>query len=268
MNKPKLSVTIITLNEEKDLMRCLESVRQLADEIVVVDSESTDRTVEIAKKFGAKVFYRKFDNYSNQKNYAAKKAIGDWILSLDADEVIPPELAREINSKISSRGGSSSGGQIPNFKFIAYSIPRKNIILGKLIKYTRWQPEFDRHIWLWRKGKGKWVGDVHEEVVVEGKVGRLENAKVHYQHGTVAEFMEMMNRYSELDAAQRVKNGVKFSYFRLFFDPIYNFSVRFFYRLGFLDGWRGFVLSCLMAIYHLELWVKVWEQERRELVSW
>lgn len=252
MNQPKLSVVIITLNEEKDLPRCLDSLKEIVDEVIVVDSGSTDKTIGIAKKYGAKVFERKFDNYSSQKNYAAKKATGDWILAMDADEIITPELAKEINSKQITLNSQPS----------AYSMPRKNIIFGKFIKYTRWQPEFDRHVWLWKKGKGKWVGDVHEELEVQGKVGKLKAAKIHYQSEKVSEFMEMMNKYSELDAAQRIKKGVKFSYLKFFFDPIYNFLVRYFYRLGFLDGWRGFVLSYLMAIYHLKLWIKVWDKEK------
>lgn len=245
-----ISVTIITLNEEKDLPKCLNSVRKFADEIVVVDSRSTDKTVEIAHKYGAKVYTRSFDNFANQKNYAVSKATGDWILSLDADEKITPELAREIKSKT----------QNPKPKIIAYSIPRKNIIFGKFIKYSRWQPELDRQVWLWRKNKGRWEGLVHESVVVEGEVAMFKNAKVHYQYETIREFMTMMNKYSELDAAKRVKDGQMFSYIRLFIDPIYNFLVRYFYRLGFLDGWRGFILSYLMAIYHFELWVKIWER--------
>lgn len=250
MRNKKLTVTIITLNEEKDLPRALRSVKSLADEVIVVDSGSTDKTVEIAKKFGAKVYFRKFDNYSNQKNYAAQKATGDWILSLDADEEITPKLAKEIRKVIGEN------------RFVAYSMPRKNIILGKFIRYTRWQPELDRHIWLWRRDRGRWVGEVHEEVVVDGEVGRLRNAKIHYQYETIAQFLEMMNRYSQFEAEERVKKGIKFSYFRLFFDPVYNFLVRFFYRLGFLDGWRGFVLSYLMAIYHLEVWIKIWEKQK------
>jgi len=249
-----LTVTIITLNEEKDLPRCLGSIKEIADEIIVVDCDSTDGTVDIARRFGAKVYFRKFDNYTNQKNFAASKAKGDWILSIDADETVSPELANEIQSRVTDHGSLIT----------AYSIPRKNIIFGKFIKYTRWQPELDRHIWLWRKGKGKWVGDVHEEVVVEGEVGRLEGAKIHHQYETVSEFLDMMNRYSGLDAEQSVKNGEKFSYLQLFFQPIYNFLVRYFYRLGFLDGWRGFVLSYLMTVYHFELWIKVWEKGRRD----
>lgn len=246
---PKLSVTIITLNEEKDLPRALESVRKIADEIVVVDSGSTDKTVEIAKKFGAKVYERKFDNFASQKNFAAGKTNGDWILSLDADEEIEPALADEIKVAIEKKD------------FDAYSIPRKNIILGKFIKYTRWQPELDRHVWLCKKGRAKWVGDVHEELKVDRSVGRLKNFKIHHQYETVTEFIDMTNRYSELEAIERTVKGVRFSFFRLFFDPFYNFFARYIYRLGFLDGWRGFVLSYLMAIYHLEVWIKIWERQ-------
>lgn len=244
-----LSVIVITLNEEKNIKRCLDSIKNLVDEIVVVDSGSTDKTVEIAKKFGAKVYERKFDNYANQKNFATEKSTGEWILSLDADEEISPELRREIMAQLTKN------------EYVAFSIPRKNIILGKYIRYSRWQPELDRHIWLWKKGVGKWFGEVHEELRVNGKVGELRGAKIHHQHETIKEFLEMMNNYSQIEAQERMKEGTRFSYFGLFFDPVYNFLVRYFYRLGFLDGWRGFVLSYLMAIYHLELWLKIWEKQ-------
>jgi glycosyltransferase involved in cell wall biosynthesis len=245
-----LSVTLITLNEENDLARCLESVKEIADEVIVVDSGSTDKTVEIARKFGAKVFERKFDNYANQKNFAVEKSSGEWIFSIDADEEASPELCGELKEVI--KEGNFSG----------FSVPRKNIILGKFIKYTRWDPDLDRHIWLWRKDKGRWVGDVHEEVEVEGAVGRLKNAKVHHQYETISEFFGMMNRYSELEAKQKLKEGMNFSLFRFFWDPLYMFLVRFFYRKGFLDGWRGFVLSYLMAIYDLNVWIKIWQKHK------
>lgn len=248
----KLSVVVITLNEAKTLSKALNSVKNLADEIVVVDSGSTDATVKIAIEFGAKVFFRSFDNYANQKNFAAGKAKGNWILSLDADEEISPGLAKEIDFELRTKR--------PELR--AYSIPRRNIIFGEYIKYTRWQPELDRHVWLWSKGKGKWVGDVHEEVVVDGKIGKLKNPKIHRQYQTVSEFVEMMNRYSDLEADQKVRTGTNFSLGRFFFEPIYNFKVRLFYRLGFLDGWRGFVLSYLMAIYSLNVWIKIWERQK------
>ncbi len=242
----KLSVTVITLNEEEHLSKCLESVKDLADEIIVVDSGSTDRTVHIAKEFGAAIFERKFDNYANQKNFAAEKASGEWILSIDADEELSPELQNETRAVLNNHLSTA----------VAFSIPRKNIIFGKFIKYTRWQPELDRHVWLWKKGAGEWRGEVHEELEIKGKVGKLKNPKIHNQYETVSEFLEMMNKYSNLETKR------KFSYLRFFWDPIYNFLVRYFYRLGFLDGWRGFVLSYLMAIYQLEVWIKVWEKQK------
>lgn len=248
----KLSVVIITLNEEDCIGRALKSIENIADEIIIVDSGSTDKTIEIAKRFGAKIYFRKFDNYGAQKNYAAEKAKGEWILSLDADEEISIELANEIQQYITKSQQT----------FVAFSIPRKNIILGKFIKYTRWQPELDRHVWLWRKDSGKWSGDVHEEVeIFNGSIGKLINPKIHYQYDTVREFLSMMNNYSEIESNEKNKR-ISFSILRLIIDPVYNFLIRYFYRFGLLDGWRGFVLSYLMALYHFEVWIKVWERRR------
>lgn len=242
-----LSVCIITLNEETRLEKCLRSVVSIADEIIVVDSGSSDNTVAIAKKFGAKVFFRKFDNYADQKNFALEKSAGEWVFSIDGDEEIEDRLAEEIKNAVKDS------------KFDAYSIPRKNIIFGKFIRYTRWQPELDRHIWLFKKDKSRWVGDVHEEIVTNGKVGKLRYAKIHHQYETISEFMAMMNAYSTLDAREKINKGVRFSIGKMIFLPIYNFLIRYFYRLGFLDGLYGFTLSLLMAIYHIEVWIKIWE---------
>jgi len=242
----KLSATIITLNEEDNLSRALASIKQLADEIILVDSGSTDKTLQIAKKYKAKIYKRKFDNYANQKNFAESKATGDWILSLDADEEITKELSKEIDSRL--RGNDK--------EVVAFSIPRRNIILGKEIKHTRWQKELDRQVWLWKKGKAKWIGDVHEELEINGDVGKLKHAKMHYQYKTITEFLIMMNKYSSLDAKNK-----KFNVLSLLLQPTYNFLVRYVYRLGFLDGWRGFMLSFLMAVYHFELHVKIWVKQ-------
>lgn len=243
----KLTVTLITLNEEENIKKCLDSVKPIADEIVVVDSGSADDTVKIAKQYTSKVYTRKFDNYASQKNYAAEKANGDWIFSIDADEVVSPELQHQIVDAIVSD------------KYSGYLIPRNNIILGKHIKHTRWSP--DVHVWLWKKEQGKWVGEVHEELIVQGKIGKLTAAKIHYQDKTVAEFFQTINNYTEREAQEKMKNGVNFSYFRLFFDPALSFFRRFVYKKGFLDGWRGFVLSYMMAVYRMTTWIKVWEYE-------
>lgn len=249
MMKQSLSVTIITLNEERNIERCINSLKGLADEIVLVDSGSTDRTTEIAKSLGAKVFFREFDDYSSQKNFAVGKAKGNWIFSIDADEVVSPELAKDL--KIAVKAEDING----------YLIPRRNFILGAEIKHTRFSP--DKHVWLWRGDKGKWVGKVHEEVLVDGWTRELRGAKIHYQYETVSEFWNMINIYTERIADEMVSQKKKFSYFMLFFAPFLSFFRRFFYKKGFLDGWRGFILSYLMAVYRMTTWIKVWEREMR-----
>lgn len=247
MKNIKISTVIITLNEEKDIGRCLKSVKDISDEIIVVDSYSTDKTIDIAKKFGAVIYQRKFDSYDKQKDYATSKARSEWIFSLDADEIATKKLCGEIK------------GAVKNDDYDGYLIPRRNIIFGAEIKHTRWSP--DIHIWLWRKGKGHWTPGVHSEVQVKGKVGRLKSGKVHYQYETVPQFFQMLNKYTEAEANEKMASGVRFSALQLVCQPVYNFLVRYFYRQGFLDGWRGFILSYLMAVYHLSLWVKVWEKQ-------
>ena len=253
MNRNKISVTIITLNEENNIERCMKSVKSFADEVIVVDSGSTDKTVDIAKKLGAKIFVRKFDDYSNQKNFAASKTVGEWVFSLDADEVAAEQLSEEVKSAVKVKD------------YNAYLIPRRNFILRAEIKYTRFSP--DKHIWLWKKEKGKWVGKVHEEVKVDGWVGELKNAKIHYQYETVGEFLSMMNKYTERMADEAIEKGSRFSLLRLFFAPTLSFFRRFFYKKGFLDGWRGFFLSYLMAIYRMTTWIKIWEKTMRNRSS-
>ncbi len=244
-----ISAIIITLNEEENITKALESLKNLAGEIIIVDSKSQDKTVEIAKSYGAKVYFRDFDNFANQKNNAVTKAKGDWIFSLDADEQVSEGLAKEIKQAILDD------------RFTAYLIPRKNFILGAEIKHSRWSP--DQHIWLWKKDKGKWVGDVHEEVVTTGKVGLLSGSKIHNSHKTIAEFIETNNKYSALEALALFKKGMKFSFVRMIWQAVFEFFIRFIYKRGFLDGRRGFYLAYLMSIYKLTVWIKLWELNKK-----
>lgn len=240
-----ISVTIISLNEEENIEEAIKSVVSFVDEVILVDSGSKDKTVEIAEKLGAKVFFRKFDNFANQKNFAAEKASGKWILSVDADEEISIKLGEEIKKAVENR------------KYSGFLIPRRNFILNQEIKYSRWSP--DKHIWLWRKDKGKWVGDVHEEVEVVGKIGELSEAKINYQDKTINTFLEKNNFYASLYAKTLFRKGVKFSLFHLISDPIFEFLLRYIYKLGFLDGLKGFILCYLMAIYKISIWIKIYE---------
>lgn len=245
-----ISATIITLNERENIKTAIKSIKGFVDEIIVVDSGSIDKTVEIAEESGAQVYFRKFDNFANQKNYAVSKARGDWILSVDADEEISVDLAKEIKEAVK------------NNQFVGYLIPRKNIILGKEIKHSRWSP--DTHIWIWKKDFGKWVGEVHEEVVVSGKVGSLKNSKIHNSHKTVSEFIEANNKYSGLEAKSLFKNGIHFPFSKMIWQSVFEFFIRFIYKSGFLDGWRGFCLAYLMSVYKLTVWIKLWELNRKD----
>lgn len=245
-----ISATIITLNEENNIAKALDSLKGIVQEIIIVDSGSTDKTLEIARKYKTKIYIREFDNFANQKNYTVTKATGEWILSLDADEQVSEELAKEIKNAVL------------NDEFTAYLIPRRNFILGSEIKHSRWSP--DQHIWLWRKDKGKWVGDVHEEVVVSGRVGILKNSKIHHSHKIVSEFINANNKYSEFEASMLYKNGVHFSFVKMMWQAFFEFFIRFIYKWGFLDGWRGFCLSYLMGIYRLTVWIKLWDLSREK----
>ncbi|EKD90203.1 MAG: glycosyl transferase family 2 [uncultured bacterium] len=244
-----ISTTIITLNEEDKIGRTIKNLKGLADEIIVVDSGSADKTVAIAESLGAKVFFREFDNFAAQKNWAVSKAKGDWVLAVDADEEIPISLAEEIKEAVKSD------------RYAGYLISRKNFILGKEIKYSRWSP--DTHIWLWKKDSGKWMGDVHEELVVDGKVGLLKGSKIHHSHNTVSSFMKTNNLYSTLEALSLHKQNVRFSFGRMFWAAFFEFFIRFFYKWGFLDGKEGFVLAYIMGIYKLTVWIKLWELEQK-----
>lgn len=240
-----ISATVITFNEEKNIGKVLENLKNFADEVIIVDSGSKDKTIEIAKTYGAKIYSRQLDNFANQKNWAVSKTTGDWILSIDADERIPEELKEEIRQAVR------------NSRYSGFLIPRRNFILGKEIKYSRWSP--DRHIWFWNKRKGQWVGEVHEEVILNGEVGMLKNSKIHNSHETVKEFIQANIIYSRLEAQSLLKKGKRFSFWNMIWQSLFEFIIRFIYKRGFLDGKEGFILAYLMGMYKLMIWIKLWE---------
>lgn len=246
----KISIIIVTLNEERTINRAIASVKQLSDDIVVVDSGSTDNTVEIAKKLGAHTVFHVFENFADQRSFANSCTKHEWVLSMDADEEIPRELLEELQKTVQITTDS------------AYLIPRRNIIFGKEIKHTRWSP--DAHVWLYDKTKGSWVGSVHEEWVSTESVGILKNAKLHHSHPSVSAFMDMLNRYTDIESLELYKNGTRFSMFSLLFYSTRSFVGRFLIKQGYLDGLHGFVLSSLMAFYRFTTWVKIWELQKHE----
>lgn len=239
----KISATIITLNEERNLPRAIESLR-CADEIVVVDNGSIDRTVEIAHKFGARVIETEWRGYAAQKNFAAEQAAHPWILSLDADEALSESLEADI--WLLKKNGP---------RYDAYTMPRMAQYLGKWILHSGWYP--DRKIRLYHREKARWVGEyVHESVVAEGTVGDLDSALLHYTCSSISEHLKTMDRYTTLAAEELVARGKRISTWRLLADPPWTFFRTYFLQRGFLDGQEGMAIAYMAGMYNFLKYAK------------
>jgi len=239
----KISATIITLNEERNLPRAIESLR-CADEIVVMDSGSIDRTVEIAQKLGARVIEGPWPGYANQKNRAAEEATHDWILSLDADESLSEALEGEIWQL------KKNGPQCD-----AYTMPRMAQYLGRWIRHSGWYP--DRKIRLYDRRKARWVGAfVHESVKVDGTVGHFESNLLHFTCNSLSEHLKTMDRYTTLAAEQMLSQGEKVTWARLVLEPPWTFFRTYVVKLGFLDGVEGLAIANMAAVYNFLKYAK------------
>ncbi len=240
---PTLSAILITKNEAHRIRRCLESV-QWADEIVVVDSESADDTLAICREFTRKVFVRPFDNFSNQKNAALDHATGEWVLSLDADEVVTLDLASEIRDRIGASGED----------FSAYNIPRENYICGRPIRHVF---QNDRQLKLFRRGACRYYKSVHEDLDVKGSIGALLHPLLHYNSDSLREFVHKQDLYTALEAKAKFEKGERFSFMKLIFSPPRTFLFRYVMIGGYKDGWMGFVIAILMAHYVFQIHMKM-----------
>jgi glycosyltransferase involved in cell wall biosynthesis len=280
-----LSVVIITHNEEVNLGRTLDSVKPLLrdgrGEIIVVDSGSTDRTVEIAESHRAKVFVEPWKGYAAQKNSAIDKATGDWILSLDADEEVDGALQRALADALESLDVVAAFQRQPNAnplvlqdatadaeghigtqltaEFCGLWIPRKNHFLGRWIKHGGFWP--DPKLRLFRRGAGCFEDRaVHETLRVQGKTGRIRGgALIHHSYPTLSDYIDHMNRYSSLGAEMAIAKGQRGGVINIFFRPLLTFIYNYFFRLGFLDGREGLLLHLDHAVYVSWKYAKVWE---------
>jgi glycosyltransferase involved in cell wall biosynthesis len=233
----KISALVITRNEERNIADCLASLA-FADEIIIVDSGSTDRTEEICSRDSrVRWFSEPWKGFGRQKNSALDKAGNDWVFSIDADERVSTGLAAEIDAlKRSDPGGD------------AYRIPRKSFFGERWVRHGGWYPDYT--IRLWRRGAGRFVDrSVHEVVRVEGKVGTFRGDLLHYTYRDTADFVERMNRYSTLGAGELRKNRVRCTLPDLLFRPPFTFFRMYILRRGFLDGALGFRLAVLYAMY-------------------
>ncbi len=270
----KLSVVLAVRNEEENIARCLNSVKDIADEIIVVDEYSTDKTKEIAEGLGAKVYQEPHhDIFHITKQKALNLATGDWVLQLDADEVVTPELAKEIKAVISGQWLVSSDakkqklfqrhqellenrdGPIgkPTGEVVGYFIPRRNIFLGKPLIRGGVYP--DGVIRLVKKGKARFPQkSVHEQMELDGRVGWLANDLEHYDSPTLKRYFTRLNRYTDLHASElkerhAPRNFFYFIYYS-FFKSFYIFLKLFFFHKGFLDGVNGFLWSFFSSLHY------------------
>jgi glycosyltransferase involved in cell wall biosynthesis len=243
----RLTVAVITKNEERNLARCLTSV-PFADEIVVVDCGSTDRTVEIARQFTDRVVHHEWEGHVRQKQYAADTAAHDWILSLDADEEVSPGLRGLIEAWKQSEPA-----------FVAYRVRRRTFYLGRWINHSGWYP--DRRVRLFDRRQASWGGyDPHDEVICRGPVGDLAGDLHHYSYRDLSHHLRQIDSYTTIMAEQYWRKGRRTSLIDLVFRPPFAFFKKFVLQGGFLDGRRGFVVCALTAYYVFCKYAKLWEK--------
>lgn len=249
--RPGLSVVVVTHNAERTLARCLESVRW-ADEIVVVDDGSTDRTVEIARQAATSVLHRPWSGYADQKNFAIDQATREWVLILDADETVSTELRRDI-ARVLAADPPVAG----------YAIPRLEHYFGYPIRYTVGYPHWQRR--LFRSGRARLLPRlVHETLEVDGTVGQLDGLLIHHANETVSGYLEKLNRYTSLEASELAGATGRVTWRDVMLRPLRYFVHCFARNRGYRDGLPGLIVSLMLAFYLFVVWVKVWELTREQ----
>jgi glycosyltransferase involved in cell wall biosynthesis len=252
----ELSVVIITFNEEQNIARCLDSVKEIANEIVVVDSYSTDRTVEICKSFNCRVIMREFRGYSDQKQFASDQAVNDWVFILDADEEITPELRSEISGLFENESLTCAG----------YRIPRSLFYLGRILRFSGVGEKPVLRIY--NRQNGRFNGaPVHEEIIADGVIGTLNNNMIHYSYRDLAHHIQKINSYTTHAAEGYSQKGKQFSKGWVAFKFPVNFINYYFLRGGFLDGYPGFMWSFLAAFYGLVKLAKTVELSDKKQIT-
>ncbi len=242
----KISLVMITKNEEKNISKSLESVKDLVNEIIIVDSGSTDNTNKIAQSYGAKIFKRQFDSFSNQKNYALSLAMNEWVLHLDADEVLSNELREEIRNIMEN-----------NTEYDGFILVRTNFFLGRQMKHSGLDKE--ERLRLAKKSLSKYVGGcVHERLEVNGNISKLKNVFYHYTYPDLNGYFNKLELYTTFGAIKMVNENRKATIIDIIFRPPIEFIKRYVLKLGFLDGFEGFVWAILGSYYSFIKYIKLY----------
>lgn len=248
----KLSVVMNEFNEEKKLPKAINSVKKIADEIVVIDLGSTDDTAEIAKKLGAKVYFHENPGYVEPtRNYGIEKAVNEWILVIDSDEEVSIGLAQKLKEILKN----------PTADY--YRIPRKNIVFGKWLKYSRWWPDYN--IRFFRKGSVSWNEVIHAVPMTIGKGADLEvdgeASLIHHNYQTLDDYIDRMVRYTKVQSQDKIKSGYEFHWQDLISKPFDEFVSRYFFGKGYLDGVHGLAVALLQSASELILYLRIWEKQ-------
>ncbi|MDQ3536580.1 MAG: glycosyltransferase family 2 protein [Bacteroidota bacterium] len=250
----KISGVIITYNEEINIARCIDSLQGLVDEVVVVDSYSTDKTKEIALNKGAVFIENKFKGHIEQKNFALSQCNSDYVISLDADEAISQRLKAEILEVKNS------------WNHDGYSMPRLSNYCGKWIRHSGWYP--DKKIRLFDKTKGSWGGiNPHDKVIMQdvNKVGNLKGDILHYTMNSIEDHIKQLNSFTSIGAKAAYEKGTRSNIFIIIFSPVLKFFKSYFFQRGFLDGYYGFIICCISSFASFIKYVKIREYQKGSL---
>ncbi|MHC4599938.1 MAG: glycosyltransferase family 2 protein [Planctomycetota bacterium] len=251
MDMEKVSAVVIVFNEEKNLRGCLETVIW-ADEIVVVDSHSDDRTVEIAREFTEKIHQKDYEGHIDKKRFALTKASNDWVFSIDADERATPELQSEIREVLEKGPGDAVG----------FDMPRMTRHLGRWIRHGEWYP--DRVTRLFRRDAMRYEGtEPHDRVILEGPRGRFRGKLLHYNYRDFSHQIQTVQAYSDEAAKALFAEGKQAGLWNLFLRPFVKFLKCFVWKRGFLDGWPGFIIAFTSAFYVLAKYAKLYEMQKK-----
>ena len=253
MSKIQLSVTVITFNEERNIARCLDSVKDVADEIVIVDSFSTDRTEEICKRYDVRFIKNAFTGHIEQKNFALDQVSFKHVLALDADEALSPELLNSIKALKE------------NWKEDAYRVNRLTNYCGKWIRHGSWYP--DRKVRIFIKGKGKWAGEnPHDAYMPDADTitGKLRGDILHYSYYSTEGHISQVNKFTSVGAQSAFKKGQRANIAMLLYKPLYKFIRDYIFKLGFLDGYAGFIIARISAHATFLKYVKLMELQRNK----
>jgi len=254
--KPRLSLVVITKNEERNIETCLRSAKDIADEIVVVDDHSQDATVSIAGRFTEKIFTRAMDNEGRHRNFSLAQATGEWVLILDAAERLTEPLRREIRALL----------ETPSPPFNAYAIPRKNFIADHWVRYGGWYPS--AQLRLFKNGLLKYEeSEVHCRVFMDGQWGTLKNPMDHFSYRDFSDFITKLNRQTTLEASKWIRDKRKMSLMRALRKSVDRFLRTFLFKKGYKDGFVGFMVAVFSGLYQLFTYAKYWQEKKKNNAS-